>query len=81
MVQLCYILLVLITVYVIGISIAIVRRTKSLVLAIPIAVMYFWSIFGAWSFIPLKMSGGNVFYEDMMFAVNIDGHYFMMLYL
>lgn len=80
MVQLCYILLVLITVYVIGISIAIVRRTKSLVLAIPIAVMYFWSIFGAWSFIPLKLSGGSVFYEDMLFAVNIDGNYLMMLF-
>lgn len=80
MVQLCYILLVLITAYVVGISIAIVRRTKSLVLVVPIAVMYFWSIYGAWSFIPLKLSRGSVFYEDMMFPVNIDGNYFMMLF-
>lgn len=79
MVGLCYILLVIITVYVAGVSLAIVKRTDSLILVVPIAVMYFWSIFGAWSFIPLKLSGGSIFYEDMLFSVSIDEHYFMML--
>ena len=79
MVSLCYILLVLITVYVVWISLAIVKRSGSLIPVVPIAVMYFWSIFGAWSFIPLKMSGGSIFYEDILFTVNIDGNYFAML--
>lgn len=79
MVGLCYILLVLITVYVVGVSLAIVKRTDSLILVVPIAVMYFWSIFGAWSFIPMKLAGGGIFYEDMLFTVGIDEHYFMML--
>ena len=79
MVGLCYVLLVLITVYVVWVSITIVKRTDSLILVVPIAVMYFWSIFGAWSFIPMKLSGGGIFYEDMLFTVNIDEHYFMML--
>lgn len=79
MVSLCYILLVLITIYVVWISLAIVKRSGSLIPVVPIAVMYFWSIFGAWSWIPLKLSGGSYFYEDLLFTVNIDGNYFLML--
>ena len=58
---------------------SIVKKTESLILVVPIAVMYFWSIYGAWDWIPMKLSGGYDFYEDIMFEVNIDEYYFEML--
>lgn len=80
-VSLCYIVVVLITFYVCYTSLHIIRTTSSLVLAVPLFAMYFWSIYGAWSLIPIKLDGGSIWYEDMAYTINIDVNYLYSLIL
>lgn len=75
----CYTVLSIITIYVILISVYIYRRSYSLVPIVPLFVIYFWSIFGAWTWIPFKLNGGFYFYEDILFEVKIDEYYFFSL--
>lgn len=77
----CYLVLYLITAYVVINCIYISKKTSSLILAAPIAVMYYWSIFGAWSWIPMKLNGEYDFYESIMFTVDIDKYYLESLIL
>lgn len=74
-VTLCYIVLVFITICVCASCFRIAKTSSSLILVVPIAVMYFWSIYGAWSWIPMKLSGGVDFYETIAYTVNIDEYY------
>ena len=78
---LCYLVLCFITAYVIVISISIIKKTSSLILVAPVAVIYFWTIYGAWAWIPMKASGGYHFYEGIMFVVDIDSYYLASLIL
>ncbi len=72
---LCYMVLYLITLYVIITSYRIIKKTSSFILVLPIVAMYYWSIYGAWSWIPMKQMGGYDFYETIMFPVNVDEFY------
>lgn len=78
-VSLCYLLLFSITLYVILVIVKLFKRSRSLIPLIPIIIIYLWSIYGAWTWIPFKLGGGRYFYEDMLFTVNIDDYYFQSL--
>lgn len=78
-VNLCYLVLSLITAYTLTTSINIFRKTSSLILVMPIIIIYAWSIYGAWSWIPMKLNGESHYYEEEMMAVNIDEYYLMSL--
>lgn len=78
-VSLCYILLVAITIFVVLAILKVYRRTRSFIPLVPIVIIYLWSIYGAWTWIPFKLSGGRAFYEDLLFTVNIDEYYFQAL--
>lgn len=80
-VLLCYFVLCVITIYLVVTVLHIIRKTSSLILVTPIFVMYFWSLFGVWSWIPMKLGGGFNFYESIMFVVNIDEFYLESLVL
>lgn len=43
--------------------------------------MYFWSIYGAWTLIPLKLEGNSVWYEDISYSIYIDINYLYCLIL
>lgn len=75
----CYILLIAITIFVVLMIPKLYRRSNSLIPIVPIIIIYFWSIYGAWTWIPFKLSGGRYFYEDLMFTINIDEYYFLSL--
>ena len=77
----CYTILVIMTLYVIITAVTIIKKTSSLILAVPVLIMYFWTLYGAWSFIPLKLAGGSIYYEDIMFRVHIDEYYLESLVL
>lgn len=81
MVVATYIILFVITLYSILIVRKLYKKSGSLVPVIPVVVMYFWSIYGAWSWIPLKMAGKTGPYEEILFTVNVDDNYFMMILL
>lgn len=74
-VYLCYLVLILITSFVIISTVKIVRKTSSIILAIPVIIIYVWSIYGAWSWIPMKLSGQTHYYEDVLSPVEIDYYY------
>ena len=78
-VSFCYLLLFSITLYVILVIVKLFKRSRSLIPLIPIVIIYLWSIYGAWTWIPFKLGGGRYFYEDMLFTVNIDDYYFQSL--
>lgn len=80
-VSLCYIILILITIYVCYTSIRIIKTSSSLILVVPLLAMYFWSIYGAWSLIPMKLDGGSIWYEDIAYTINIDEYYLYSLVL
>ena len=75
----CYILLIAITIFVLLMIPKLYRKTNSLIPIVPIIIIYFWSIYGAWTWIPFKLNGGRYFYEDLMFTINIDEYYFLSL--
>lgn len=77
--SLCYVLLVVVTVFEVIISYKIYRRSNSLVPIFPILIIYLWSIYGAWTWIPLKLQGYTFFYETIMFQVYVDDYYFISL--
>lgn len=79
MVVIIYTLLIVVTIYLIIISVMMIKKSHSLIPVVPIAVMYFWSLYGAWDWIPMKLSGGSNFYENLLFIVNIDEYYFLSL--
>lgn len=79
MVGIIYTLLITVTIYLIIVSVMMIKKTNSLIPVVPIAVMYFWSLYGAWDWIPMKLSGGSNFYESLLFIVNIDEYYFLSL--
>lgn len=70
-----YILLIIITVYTVNTCITIWKRTQSLILIVPIAAMYFWTLYGVWFWIPMKLAGQKNFYEEIMFSTSIDWYY------
>lgn len=76
---LCYVLLVAVTIFEVIISYKIYKRSNSLVPIFPILIIYLWSIYGAWTWIPLKLQGYIFFYETIMFNVYIDSYYFISL--
>ena len=78
MVVIIYTLLIVVTIYLIIISVMMIKKSHSLIPVVPIAVMYFWSLYGAWDWIPMKLSGGSNFYENLLFIVNIDEYYFLL---
>jgi len=78
---LCYVLLIAITLYEVIISFKIYKGSNSIVPIFPILIIYLWSIYGAWTWIPLKQQGEIFFYETIMFNVNVDGYYFLSLLL
>ena len=78
---LCYVLLIAVTIYEVIISHKIYKGAKSIVPIFPILIIYLWSIYGAWTWIPLKQQGEIFFYETIMFKVNVDGYYFCSLLL
>lgn len=80
-VTLCYIVLCLTTLYVGLTAIRIIKISSSLILVIPLFAMYFWSIYGAWSLIPLKLEGNSIWYEDLAYTINIDHNYLCSLIL
>ncbi|MFO0732677.1 MAG: hypothetical protein U0231_10265 [Nitrospiraceae bacterium] len=61
------------------------RRTKSLAILTGLAMMYYWSLFGAWSIVSDRLAGvGGKSYgylEEKLFPVNLDGSYFSALIL
>ena len=75
----CYILLITITLFVVLMIMKLYKRTKSLIPIVPVIIIYLWSIYGAWTWIPFKLNGGRYFYEDLMFTINIDEYYFLSL--
>ena len=77
MVAAIYILMILITIFVVIMSLRLAKKSSSLILVFPIAAMYYWSLYGVWSWIPMKLQGESSFIEDSMFTVNIDGFYFL----
>lgn len=77
MVTLTYILMYVITSYVIIVSYYLAKKSSSLIPVVPIAAMYYWSLFGVWSWIPMKLRGESSYTEVLMFTVNIDGDYFL----
>lgn len=80
-ISLCYIVLVVITLYTIRSSIAIYKNCHSLIPVVPIVIMYMWSIYGSWSWIPFRLSGGETDFEALMYRVNIDEYYLLSLVL
>lgn len=80
-ISLCYIVLVVITLYTIRLSIAIYKNCHSLIPVVPIVIMYMWSIYGSWSWIPFRLSGGETDFEALMYRVNIDEYYLLSLVL
>lgn len=56
-------------------SLNIWRNTHSLILLLPIAAIYFWTFYGVWFWIPMKLRGDTNFYEDIMFKTQIDEYY------
>lgn len=76
---LCYVLLVAVTIFEVIISYKIYKGSNSLVPIFPILIIYLWSIYGAWTWIPLKLQGEILFYETIMFKVYIDSYYFISL--
>lgn len=77
--SLAYLILVIITWYFVFCSLRIVRATKSLVLIVPLLAIYFWSLFGVWTWIPLKLQGEFLYYEDELFPMPIDMTYLLMI--
>lgn len=75
----CYLILISITLYTIVISKILYNKCQSLIPIVPILVIYFWSIYGAWTWIPFKLNGETYFYEDMMYTVNVDVYYCLSL--
>ena len=72
-----YILLTIVTFFVIYNVYKFAKITNTLVYSIVLFVMYFWSIMGAWSWIQIKNYGIPHYYESEMFPVNIDSYYFL----
>lgn len=80
-ITLCYIVLVVITLYTVRSSITIFKNCHSLIPVVPIVIMYMWSIYGSWSWIPFRLSGGETDFEALMYRVNIDEYYLLSLVL
>ena len=74
-VSLTYFVMCAITIWVVFVSYRLAVRSSSLIPVVPIAAMYYWSLYGVWSWIPMKLSGGSSYTEDALFPINIDGYY------
>lgn len=66
-----------ITAYVVIVSYHLAKKSSSLIPVVPIAAMYYWSLFGVWSWIPMKLRGGSSYIETVLIPVNIDDIYFL----
>lgn len=77
MATLTYIVMYVITIYVVIVSYYLAKKTSSLIPVVPIAAMYYWSLYGVWSWIPMKLRGERSYTEEALFAVNIDDYYLL----
>ena len=77
MVTLTYLVMYAITIYVVIVSYYLAKKSSSLIPVVPIAAMYYWSLYGVWSWIPMKLRGESSYTEEALFAVNIDEFYLL----
>lgn len=77
----CYAILALITIYTIIAMLIVIRNSKSVMLAAPLALVYYFSLYGAWDIISTKLRGEAIHYESFMFSLHIDEFYLWSLIL
>lgn len=80
-----YFLLSLGTGIIVVLAVLIWRNTHSLSITIGIAMMYYWSVFGAWSIVADRLNGvagkSYGYLEEKLFPVYLDDSYFIALML
>lgn len=76
-VTLIYGILSAVTIYIVIASYMLVRKSSSLIPVVPIAAIYYWSLFGVWSWIPMKLMGENAPVEEALLMVDIDDTYLL----
>lgn len=80
-----YLLLTIGTVVVVSLAVLIWRKTHSISIPIGIAMMYYWSVFGAWSIVADRLNGeagkSYGYLEEKLFPVYLDRSYFAALVL
>jgi hypothetical protein len=71
------------TVVIVTLAMALWVRTRNVSILLGIGVLYYWSLYGAWSLITDKLGGSSGrlygYLEAKMFAVNLDDDYFRTL--
>lgn len=67
------------TILVAGLGLLIAIKARSLVPLVPLTLIYYWTLFGAWSFILVKLSEGDwvlrSYLEYRLFRIDIDKYY------
>lgn len=80
-----YFLLTVGTVAILLLAILLWSRTHSISILVGIGMMYYWSLFGAWTIVSDRLTGDTgksySYLEEKLFPVHLDGNYFTALVL
>jgi hypothetical protein len=80
-----YIFLTLMTAAIAGLAGLLYGRTRHLGFPVGIALLYYWSLYGAWSIVSGQLSGDSAkqydYLAERVFPIDLDEHYLMALVL